>query len=126
MLNKVLVKKLLTDIQFWIVLFFLIRMIGITNPPLEIGHNRRQSLTNMVARNFLTVDAGMKIDFKRKTYVLGVTAVTVMMLLPGIFAGFLTWLKPININRIFPKVFLKQIKTKWFLQRNIILLRNKY
>ena len=31
-------------------------MIGITNPPLEIGHNWRQSLTNMIARNFLESD----------------------------------------------------------------------
>ncbi|MCI5056072.1 MAG: glycosyltransferase family 39 protein [Flavobacteriales bacterium] len=32
---------------------FLVRLIGIQNPPLESGHNWRQSLTNMVARNFL-------------------------------------------------------------------------
>lgn len=34
-------------------------MIGITNPPLEHGHNWRQSLTNMVARNFVEHDANM-------------------------------------------------------------------
>ena len=33
-------------------LFFVIRLFGITNAPLEIGHNWRQSLTNMIARNF--------------------------------------------------------------------------
>lgn len=54
---KVLIKRLISDIRFWILFFFVIRMIGITNPPLEIGHNWRQSLTNMVARNFLEVDA---------------------------------------------------------------------
>lgn len=32
--------------------FFVIRLFGITNPPLETGHNWRQSLTNMIARNF--------------------------------------------------------------------------
>ena len=42
----------LSDIRFWILLFFIIRLIGITNPPLEIGHNWRQALTNMIARNF--------------------------------------------------------------------------
>lgn len=51
-MNKARIKTILTDIRFWLLLFFLIRLIGITNPPLEIGHNWRQSLTNMVARNF--------------------------------------------------------------------------
>lgn len=41
-----------SDIRVWIAILFLIRLIGITNPPLETGHNWRQSLTNMVARNF--------------------------------------------------------------------------
>ncbi|MGE0638134.1 MAG: ArnT family glycosyltransferase [Bacteroidia bacterium] len=45
-------KPLLSDIRFWIVLFFLVRLIGITNPPLETTHNWRQCLTNMIARNF--------------------------------------------------------------------------
>ena len=39
-------------IYFWIIIFFLIRLIGITNPPLEIAHNWRQSTVVMVARNF--------------------------------------------------------------------------
>lgn len=41
------------DIRFWILLFFLIRLIGISNAPLETGHNWRQTLTSMIARNFL-------------------------------------------------------------------------
>jgi 4-amino-4-deoxy-L-arabinose transferase-like glycosyltransferase len=48
--------KLLNDIRFWIVIFFLIRLIGITNPPIEVGHNWRQSTGTMVARNFLESD----------------------------------------------------------------------
>ncbi len=43
----------LRDIRFWIALFFLIHLYGITFPPLEPGHNWRQSIVNMVARNFL-------------------------------------------------------------------------
>ncbi len=39
-----------------IVLFFLLRLYGITNPPLERNHNWRQATTNMYARNFLEVD----------------------------------------------------------------------
>ena len=40
------------NIYFWVFLFFVIRLIGITNPPLEIAHNWRQSTVVMVARNF--------------------------------------------------------------------------
>ena len=43
---------LLKDIRFWILLFFAIRLIGISNAPLEIAHNWRQTFTNMVSRNF--------------------------------------------------------------------------
>jgi len=46
----------LRDIRFWIILFFLIRLIGITNPPLDRAHVWRQVSTNMYARNFLEVD----------------------------------------------------------------------
>jgi 4-amino-4-deoxy-L-arabinose transferase-like glycosyltransferase len=54
-MNPIL-NKYIKDIRFWILFFFLIRLIGITNPPLEISHNWRQSFTNTVARNFLEVD----------------------------------------------------------------------
>lgn len=36
-----------------IILFFAIRLIGIANPPLETGHNWRQTITNMVTRNMV-------------------------------------------------------------------------
>lgn len=49
-------KKTLKDIRFWIFLLFIIRLIGITNPPLEVGHNWRQTTVTMVSRNFLEVD----------------------------------------------------------------------
>ena len=48
--------KLLQDIRFWILLFFVIRLIGITNPPLEVSHNWRQTTVTMVSRNFLEID----------------------------------------------------------------------
>lgn len=38
-------------------LAFLVRLVGITNPPLETGHNWRQTTVTMVARNFYEVDA---------------------------------------------------------------------
>ncbi len=59
MLNKEVLKSIFSDIRIWILLFFCVRIIGITNPPLEIGHNWRQSLTNMIARNFLEIDANI-------------------------------------------------------------------
>lgn len=52
-MNKSRLTRVLTDIRFWILFFFALRLVGITNAPLEIGHNWRQSLTNMIARNFL-------------------------------------------------------------------------
>lgn len=52
-------KRILGDIRFWIILFFLVRLIGITNPPLDAAHSWRQCFTAMVARNFLEVDANI-------------------------------------------------------------------
>lgn len=49
-------KNSLGDIRFWIILFFLVRLYGITNPPLEVAHNWRQTTVTMVARNFLEED----------------------------------------------------------------------
>ena len=51
--------RIFSDIRTWIVVFFLIRLIGITNPPLEVGHNWRQTTVTMVARNFLEVDSNI-------------------------------------------------------------------
>ncbi|MBU2020331.1 MAG: glycosyltransferase family 39 protein [Bacteroidetes bacterium] len=50
---------ILSDIRFWILFLFLLRLIGITNAPLEIGHNWRQALTNMITRNFVENGANL-------------------------------------------------------------------
>lgn len=50
-------KKLFAHPIFWIGLFFLIRLVGLFNPPLETGHNWRQVTGLMVSRNFLEVEA---------------------------------------------------------------------
>lgn len=52
-------KELFSDIRFWIIIFFLIRLYGITNPPLEVTHSWRQVTVNMVARNFLETDSNI-------------------------------------------------------------------
>lgn len=44
------------DVRFWIFLFFAGRLAGITQAPLEAGHSWRQSLTAMIARNFLQIE----------------------------------------------------------------------
>lgn len=46
----------LYDIRLILLVFFLLRLYGITNAPLERNHNWRQVTTNMYARNFLEVD----------------------------------------------------------------------
>jgi 4-amino-4-deoxy-L-arabinose transferase-like glycosyltransferase len=46
----------LLDIRFWLFLFFLLRLFHITNPPLEVSHNWRQTTVTMVARNFYEVN----------------------------------------------------------------------
>lgn len=56
----------LKDIRFWIVLFFLVRLFNIMQPPLEIAHNWRQVTGNMVARNFYETDNNIlfpRLDF---------------------------------------------------------------
>src|SRR4051812_45439006 len=49
----------LKDIRFWIIFFFIIRMYGITYPPLEVGHNWRQTDGLLIARNFYERDANI-------------------------------------------------------------------
>lgn len=46
----------LKSIKFWLAFFFVIRLVGITNPPLEHGHDWRQCLTNMMSRNLYETD----------------------------------------------------------------------
>jgi hypothetical protein len=45
-------KESVKDIRFWILLFFLVRLIGITSPPVETWHSWRQTVVNMTARNY--------------------------------------------------------------------------
>lgn len=54
--RNILNVSLFKDIRFWIVFFFLIRLVGITNPPLENAHDWRQCLTNMMSRNLYETD----------------------------------------------------------------------
>lgn len=44
--------RLSGDIRFWILFFLVFRLYGITQPPLEVAHNWRQTTVTMTARNF--------------------------------------------------------------------------
>lgn len=48
---------MIKDIRTWIFVVFLFQLIFIGRPPLEPAHAWRQSLTNMMARNFVQEDA---------------------------------------------------------------------
>lgn len=48
--------KYLTDIRFWIILFFIVRLYAITNPPLDPSTLWRQTDVLMIARNFYEID----------------------------------------------------------------------
>ncbi len=56
---RILLKRFLPDIRFWIILFFVIRLYGIWFPPIDTAHSWRQVTGNMVARNFLETDANI-------------------------------------------------------------------
>ena len=43
-------RALASDIRFWILVFFMVRMIGVTYPPIEVYHNWRQTGTLMTVR----------------------------------------------------------------------------
>lgn len=53
-------KHLLSDIRFWLIISFIVRLAYITQPPLEVAHNWRQTTVCMVARNFAEDDADIR------------------------------------------------------------------
>lgn len=91
------IQNCLKDIRFWIFLFFLLRLYGITDPPLEIAHNWRQTTGNMVARNFYEVDNNIffpRLDMAGdKTGITGTEFSTLNYLtyLLSLFFGFHDW-----------------------------------
>src|SRR5688572_20790329 len=56
-LRRIFSVHIFGDIRFWIVFFFILRLYGITFPPLEVGHNWRQTDGLMIARNFYEIDS---------------------------------------------------------------------
>ncbi|NNC84182.1 MAG: hypothetical protein HKN79_11450 [Flavobacteriales bacterium] len=81
-----MVRRFIRDIRFWIFLFFCIRLFHITAPPLETGHNWRQTTVTMVARNFVEEDANIffpRVDFAGERS--GITGMEFPLLNYGIY-----------------------------------------
>lgn len=114
---------ILSDIRFYILLFFILRLIGITNPPLEVSHNWRQTTVTMVARNFIEVDANPfypRIDFAgEKTGITGMEfpLLNYLIYLASAMFGYEHWYGRL-INLIFSSVglwFFYLLVRKYFL-----------
>ncbi|MBI4648842.1 MAG: glycosyltransferase family 39 protein [Bacteroidia bacterium] len=58
-MKKNIFKYITTDFRFWLIIFFVFRLYGITSPPLEVAHNWRQSTVSMVTRNFYETDSNI-------------------------------------------------------------------
>ena len=69
-------KRFVGDIRFWILLSFILRLYHITNPPLEVIHNWRQTTVTMPARNF--VETGPDIFFPKVDFAGEKTGITGM------------------------------------------------
>ena len=86
-----------SDIRFWIIVFFMMRMYGITLPPAEVGHAWRQVTVNMVARNFYETDPNIffpRVDFAgEKTGITGMEfpLLNYLIYLVSLLAGFDHW-----------------------------------
>lgn len=115
-------EKYASDIRFWIVLFFIVRLFGITDPPLEIAHNWRQVTGDMVARNFYEVDANIlypRLDIGgEKTGITGTefSVLNYLMYLLSLVFGFHDWFgRLINlfVSSIGVLYFYKLLKFKF-------------
>jgi len=118
-------KKTFSDIRFWILIFFIIRLIGITNPPLEVGHNWRQTTVMMVSRNFLEVDNNIflpRIDFAgEKTGITGMEfpLLNYFIYIAAKFCGYQHWYGRL-INLLISSIglwFFYKLTCKYFTEK---------
>lgn len=119
------IKDVLKDVKFWIILFFLIRMVGITNPPIETVHNWRQTTETMVARNFLEADPNIlypRIDIAgEKTGITGMEfpVLNYLMFLASKVFGYQHWYGRI-INLVISSLglwYFYQLSRKYFTEQ---------
>lgn len=123
------------DIRCWIVFFFVLRLYGITNPPLEVAHNWRQTTVTMVARNFYEEDSSIlypRIDIAgEKTGITGMELpfLNYLIYLTSVVFGYAHWYGRL-INLIvsslgllyFYKLVLKYFDLKMAFNATFILL----
>lgn len=119
---KSLLLRFIKDIRFWILFFFLLRLYCITNPPLEIAHNWRQTTGYMVARNFYEIDSNIfypRLDMAGdKTGITGTefSVLNYLIYLLSLVFGFHDWFGRL-INLIVSSIgifyFYKLIKLKF-------------
>jgi hypothetical protein len=110
-------KKYLSDIRFWIVLLFALRLYGITNPPLETTSAVRQVDVLMVARNLYEIDPNIfypMVDWNGKTEVAGseFPILNYLIYLMSLMFGFANWygrLINLTISSIAAKCFYEVI-----------------
>ena len=120
--NQFVLFKRLYNIKTWILVFFLVRLIGITNPPLEVAHSWRQTTVTMVARNFFETDNSIfypRIDIGgEKTGITGMEfpALNYLIYLISCVFGYAHWYGRL-INLIVSSIGI------WFFYK---LLRNFY
>ncbi len=118
--------NIFTPIEGWLLLFFLIQCIGITDPPLEIGHNWRQVLTNMVSRNYF--ETGMDWLYPRidiagdKTGITGAEFPLLNFLIFGCFKmfGFAHWYgRLINLAAVIWGIFRFHKTINWLFNERV-------
>lgn len=116
------IKHFFSDSRFWILLSFILRLYHITNPPLEVVHNWRQTTVTMPARNF--VETGPDILFPKVDFAGDKTGITGMefpllnyfMYLVSLVFGYAHWYGRL-INLIFSTVgllFFHRLIKKYF------------
>lgn len=121
----VYLKRFVGDIRFWILLSFILRLYHITNPPLEVIHNWRQTTVTMPARNFVETGPDIfypKVDFAgEKTGITGMEfpLLNYLIYLVSLVFGYEHWYGRL-INLFFSCIglfyFYKLIK-KYFTQQ---------
>lgn len=95
--SKIVNKKTLLNINFYLFLFFVVRLFHITNLPLEVSHNWRQTTVAMVSRNFYETNSNIlypRVDFAgTKTGITGMEFPTLNYLtyLTSLLFGYEHW-----------------------------------
>jgi hypothetical protein len=59
-------RSIFSDIRLWVLIFAVVRLVGITDPPLEVAQNWRQTTVLMVARNYYEIGPDLlhpRVDF---------------------------------------------------------------